>query len=130
MKFFKSLQNWANQVKKDGISLWFATKHPLTPWFAKAIAIFVVAYFLSPIDLIPDFIPILGYLDELLLLPVLIWLVLKLLPSHILAECRSNAEEWRRTHQLQPFSLLGAFLVVFLWTLICFALWHWYFRPE
>jgi uncharacterized membrane protein YkvA (DUF1232 family) len=64
MTFLKDLQNWAQQIKRDGISLWFASKHPLTPWYAKAIGFFVVAYALSPIDLIPDFIPILGYVDD------------------------------------------------------------------
>lgn len=130
MTFLKDLQNWAQQIKRDGISLWFASKHPLTPWYAKAIGIFVVAYALSPIDLIPDFIPILGYLDDVLLLPVLIWLVLKLLPPEVLAECRAKAEEWTKDNQPKPISLMGALLVVFFWFGGCFAIWHWYLQPN
>jgi len=128
MTFRQDLQNWAQQIKRDGISLWFASKHPLTPWYAKAIGIFVVAYALSPIDLIPDFIPILGYLDDVLLLPVLIWLVIKLIPPYVLAECRAKAEAWIRDNQDKPISLMGALLVVFFWFGCCFALWHWNFQ--
>ena len=57
---------WAKKVKRDGVTLWFATKHPGVPWYSKALGAFVVAYALSPIDLIPDFIPVLGYLDEVI----------------------------------------------------------------
>ena len=67
------LKNWAKQIKRDGVTLWFAGKHPATPWYAKALGVFVVAYALSPIDLIPDFVPVLGYVDDVLLLPGLIW---------------------------------------------------------
>ena len=71
MQLFDTLARWAQRVKQDGLMLWFACKHPQTPWLAKAIAAVAVAYALSPIDLIPDFIPVLGYLDEALLLPAL-----------------------------------------------------------
>ncbi len=74
MTIGETLKNWARRIKRDGVTLWFAGKNPQTPWNAKALGIFVVAYALSPIDLIPDFIPILGYVDDVLLLPVLIWL--------------------------------------------------------
>ncbi len=60
------LKAWAKQIKRDGVTLWFAGKHPDTPWYAKALGLFVVAYALSPIDLIPDFIPVLGYVDDIL----------------------------------------------------------------
>lgn len=66
------LKQWATQITRDGMTLWFAAKQPSTPWYAKALGVFVVAYAFSPIDLIPDFIPVLGYLDDLLLLPGLI----------------------------------------------------------
>lgn len=86
------LKTWARRIKRDGLTLWFAGKHPRTPWHAKALGMFVVAYALSPIDLIPDFIPVLGYLDDVLLLPGLIWLTIKLLPPDVLQECRSQAD--------------------------------------
>jgi uncharacterized membrane protein YkvA (DUF1232 family) len=75
-----SLQVWARKVKRDGITLWFAGRHPATPWYAKALGLFVVAYALSPVDLIPDFIPVLCYLDDVLLLSGLILLTIRLLP--------------------------------------------------
>jgi len=120
-----SLRTWAKRIKRDGVTLWFAGKHPRTPWYAKALGLFVVAYALSPIDLIPDFIPILGYLDDVILLPVLIWLTIKLLPPDVLAECRAQAEEWMRSAGAKLKSRFGAVLIVTLWLAIGTALWFW-----
>lgn len=69
MSISTTMKTWAKRIKRDGVTLWFAGKHPRTPWYAKALGLFVVAYALSPIDLIPDFIPVLGYLDDVILLP-------------------------------------------------------------
>jgi len=115
MRITDRLRTWARRVKRDGVTLWFALRHPLTPWHAKALGVFVVAYALSPIDLIPDFIPVLGYVDDVLLLPALIWLAIRLLPPPVLAECRLRADEWMRTRGARPTSRLGAVLVVLLW---------------
>lgn len=79
VSFIDALRRWARQLKRDVLALWFARRHPQTPWHAKALGAFVVAYALSPIDLIPDFIPVLGFLDDVILLPGLIWLTLRLL---------------------------------------------------
>ena len=79
-----TLRIWAKRIKRDGVTLWFAGKHPKTPWYAKALGLFVVAYALSPIDLIPDFIPVLGYVDDVLLLTGLIWLTVQLLLPDVL----------------------------------------------
>ena len=76
----------------------------------------MVAYALSPIDLIPDFIPVLGYVDDVLLLPALIWLSIRLLPSSVLEECRAKADEWMRIQGAKPTSRLGAVLIVLLWS--------------
>ena len=84
MGISNTLKIWAKRIKRDGVTLWFAGKHPKTPWYAKALGLFVVAYALSPIDLIPDFIPVLGHVDDVLLLPGLIWLTLQLLPPDVL----------------------------------------------
>lgn len=73
--FATQLRKWAARIKCDGVTLWFASKHPATPWYAKALGMFVLGYALSPIDLIPDFIPVLGYVDDVLVLPSLIWFV-------------------------------------------------------
>lgn len=120
-----SLRRWAKQVKRDGLTLWFAGKHPATPWHAKALGFFVIAYALSPIDLIPDFIPVLGYVDDILLLPALIWLTVRLLPSEVLDECRAAADAWMNSKGAKPTSRLGAVLIVVLWIGLGAALWFW-----
>ncbi|WP_312781796.1 YkvA family protein [Acidovorax temperans] len=127
-----TLRMWAKRIKLDGVPQWFAGKHPKTPWYAKALGLFVVAYALSPIDLIPDFIPVLGYVDDvlllLLLLPGLIWLTLQLLPPDVLTECRGQADAWMQRQDAKPRSMAGAVLVVALWLLVGSALWVW-LRP-
>ena len=84
MNIVAAIAAWARSVKRDVIMLWFARRHPDTPLLAKALCIFAAAYALSPIDLIPDFIPVLGYVDDALLLPALIWLAVRLLPGHVM----------------------------------------------
>ena len=123
-----TLRMWAKRIKRDGVTLWFAGKHPKTPWYAKALGLFVVAYALSPIDLIPDFIPVLGYVDDVLMLPSLIWLTLQLLPPDVLTECRGHADAWMQTQGAKPRSMAWAVLVVALWLLVGAALWVW-LRP-
>ncbi|NUZ08482.1 YkvA family protein [Piscinibacter koreensis] len=119
------LKGWAKRIKRDAVTLWFARKHRATPWYAKALGFFVVAYALSPIDLIPDFIPVLGYVDEVLLLPGLIWLTIRLLPAQVLADCRNRADEWMTTQGSRPASRVGAALIVVLWVVFGVALWVW-----
>ena len=123
MNFSENLKVWANRIKRDGVTLWFAGKHPGTPWFAKALGLFVVAYALSPIDLIPDFIPVLGYVDDILLLPALIWLTVKLLPELVLAECRVQADAWMTEKGSKPSSRAGAIMIIVLWIALGIAAW-------
>jgi uncharacterized membrane protein YkvA (DUF1232 family) len=116
------LAHWrqrARRLKREILALYLATRHPRTPWFAKAIAVIVVAYAFSPLDLIPDPIPILGYLDDLLLLPLGIWLVLRLIPPGVMAECRAQANLLEG--QRRPTSWLAAAVIILLWLLV--ALW-------
>ena len=120
-----TLKRWAKKLKRDGITLWFARRHPLTPWYAKALALFVVAYALSPLDLIPDFIPVIGYLDDLLLLPGLIWLTIRLLPDEVLADCRRQADDWVASNAAKPRSWAGAAVIVLIWLGVAAALWKW-----
>lgn len=125
--FAESLRAWAKRIKRDGLTLWFARKHPRTPWHAKALGAFVVAYALSPIDLIPDFIPVLGYLDDVLLLPALIWLAVRMIPAEVLAESRRQADAWLASAAARPRSLAGAIAIVVLWV-VCgamLAFWVW-----
>ena len=124
------LREWARRFKRETVALWICTRHPRTPRLAKVLAVAVVAYALSPIDLIPDFIPVLGYLDDLLIVPLGIWLVLKLVPGDVMAECRAEAdlrmEEWRSA----PKSRLAAAVIGFLWlaalALLLWLAWRWW----
>jgi len=125
----EKLKKWAKKVKRDGVTLWFAIRHPRVPWYSKALGGFVVAYALSPIDLIPDFIPILGYLDDVILLPGLIFLTIRTLPGPILAECRQQADEWMTVEGKKPTSKLGLLLILTIWLGVTWALWHWIFSP-
>lgn len=125
MQLFDTLERWTKRVKQDGLMLWFACKHPQTPWLAKAIAAVAVAYALSPIDLIPDFIPVLGYLDEALLLPAMVWLAVKCLPKAVKDECQRQAQAWLETHDAKPVNAWGIVWVVFMWGIFCWLLWRW-----
>jgi uncharacterized membrane protein YkvA (DUF1232 family) len=120
---------WARRIKRDAITLWFARRHPRTPWHAKALGLFVVAYALSPIDLIPDFIPVLGYLDDVVLLPALIWLTVRMLPTDVLAECRQQAEDWMMRAGTKPRSAGGGVLIVVLWVAAGVVLLWWLAAP-
>ena len=118
------LRGWARRLKRDGVTLWFACRHASTPWYAKALGVFVVAYALSPIDLIPDFVPVLGYVDDVLLLPGLIWLTIRLIPAPVLAECRERADAWMQSAGSRPTSRWGAALVVAVWIAAAAGAWY------
>jgi uncharacterized membrane protein YkvA (DUF1232 family) len=107
----EAAKRWARAIKRDVHAVWLAARHPATPWHAKALAIAVAAYALSPIDLIPDFIRVLGYLDDLVIVPLGILAVTKLVPAPVLAACRAAAEAAER----RPRSLAGAAAIVVLW---------------
>ena len=126
MPVLQATRDWARRIKRDAVTLWFAKSHPRTPWAAKALGVFVVAYALSPIDLIPDFIPVLGYLDDVILLPVLIWCTVRLLPPDVLAECRQQAEAWIAADKAKPRSKGGAVLVVAVWLALAAGLYWWW----
>ncbi len=108
------------------MTLWFAYRDARTPFAVKLLCVFVVAYALSPIDLIPDFVPVLGYLDEALLLPGLIWLAVKLLPTVVLEDSRTRAEDWMAEQGRKPISKAGAVLVLLVWLLAGYGLWLWW----
>jgi uncharacterized membrane protein YkvA (DUF1232 family) len=107
--------------------LWFACRHPDTPWMARAICVLVVAYALSPIDLIPDFIPVLGYLDELLLLPALIWFAVQLLPATVIEASRAESANWITEGRMKPRSYAGAVAVAMLWIVGLLGCGYWFF---
>lgn len=125
MRWLKITRLWALRTRGDAMTLWFALRHPATPWYSKALAILTVAYILSPIDLIPDFIPVLGFLDDIILVPILIWATMRTLPSSVRADSKQRALEWSERKQAKPRSKAGAVLVVLVWIAIAalIALW-------
>jgi len=108
------LKHWARTVKRDAISLWIAARDPRTPWYAKAIAALVAGYALSPIDLIPDFIPVIGYLDDAVVVPLGILVAVRLIPANLMEEFRAEAD--RRANR--PTSRLGAAIIVLTWIVV------------
>jgi len=113
MALLELLKRQARQLKRETYALYLAARHPATPWYAKLLIAAVVAYALSPIDLIPDFVPILGYLDDLLLLPIGIALAIRLLPPAVMAECRARAQEVALNGK--PVSRGAAAVIVMIW---------------
>ena len=104
------LRGWARSIKRDVHALYLSARDPRVPWYAKAVALVVAAYALSPIDLIPDFIPILGYLDDIILVPLGILFAVRLIPPEILAEHRATATETRL-----PGSRGAAIFIIAVW---------------
>lgn len=112
----EKLKGWAKRLKTNISALFLAYKRNDVKWYAKAAAIAAVGYALSPIDLIPDFIPVIGYLDDLIILPALVWLAVKLIPPEIMAQCRQEAEGmWKNG---KPKKWKYAVPVIIIWLLI------------
>jgi len=124
------LKSWAAALKREALVLWFASRAPRAPWYAKWLAVFIVAYALSPIDLIPDFIPVIGFLDEVILLPGAIWLTLKLMPQQVLLDARARALAWLEAHRPKPRNWIAGALIVLLWVVVLWGLWAWLIRPR
>lgn len=114
------LRQWAFVIKQDIMALYFAVKDPKTPTLAKIIGACVVVYAFSPIDLIPDFIPVLGLLDDLILLPIGIILTVKLIPSGIMADARYRALQV--TNLKHPHSWIAAVIIIMVWSMLFFML--------
>ena len=108
---FERLKAWARAIKRDVVALWLAARDPRVPLAAKVVAGMVAAYALSPIDLIPDFIPVLGYLDDLILVPAGIWLVVRLIPADLMREFRTGAE----ARAERPQSQAAVLVIIGLW---------------
>jgi uncharacterized membrane protein YkvA (DUF1232 family) len=111
------IRQWVRRLKTEVYALYLAYKDPRVPWYARALAAVVVGYALSPIDLIPDFIPVFGYLDDVILVPLGIALVIRLIPPEVLDECRQRA----RTLEYKPVNKTAAAVVVLIWLLLAAA---------
>ena len=119
------LHSWLEKLKAEVVTLWFCSRHPRSPLIAKALAVALVVYAFSPIDLIPDFIPVLGYLDDLLILPLGVWIVVKLIPDEVMTECRTQAAAWLAERRPKPTSYIGAILIAALWLALLWLAWRW-----
>jgi uncharacterized membrane protein YkvA (DUF1232 family) len=114
------LKSWARSVRRDVHALYLAGRDPRVPWYAKTLAVVVAGYALSPLDLIPDFIPVVGYLDDLILVPIGILVVIRLIPADIMAEHRAAAA----AAQDRPVSRVAAVAIIFVWA-VALALSGW-----
>jgi uncharacterized membrane protein YkvA (DUF1232 family) len=109
---FDRIKVWARALKRDAYAVYLAARDPDTPWYVKVLAAVVAAYAFSPIDLIPDFIPVLGYLDDLILVPLGIWLVVALIPEQAMANYRAKADElMQRPHD----GKIAAIAIIAIW---------------
>lgn len=117
---FERWKKWAAALKRETLVVYAALPDPRTPWYAKVAAGIVVAYALSPIDLIPDPIPVLGYLDDLLLIPLGLWLVRKLISEAVMTDCRAAVENGAM--KVGRVGLIGAMVVIGLWLLAAVGL--------
>lgn len=110
------LKSWARAIKRDVVALWLAARDPRVPWYAKAVAGVVAAYALSPIDLIPDFVPVIGYVDDLVIVPLGIMLAIRLIPANTMDALRANAAD-----QAKPTSRVGLIVVLAIWVVTIVA---------
>jgi len=108
----------ARALKKEAYAITLAARDPRTPWYVKALIFFVVAHTFSPIDLIPDFIPVLGYLDDLIITPGGIWLAVRLIPSEVMLEARATAATYDVDRSVGK---VGAMLIILLWIIALVA---------
>lgn len=116
---FAKIKAWARNLKRQIFILYYACKDTRVPWYVNAFTVCVVAYAFSPIDLIPDFIPILGYLDDVILLPLGIMLALKMIPKDVLSDCEVKAEEMMKNGKQKNW-IVGS-IIVLIWCII--AVW-------
>jgi len=125
MPFLEEFKKRVRHLKAETYALYLAARHPQTPWYAKLLVAGIVAYAFSPIDLIPDFIPVLGYLDDLILIPLGIAMAIKMIPPDVLAECRAKATNAAGG---KPVSRAAAAVIVAIWVLVAALLSLWAYQ--
>ena len=119
-----ALKKWANSLKKNTYALYLVSKDPRVPFLAKILIGLVMAYALSPIDLIPDFIPVIGLLDDLLLLPLGIWLAIRLIPQPVWKECQSMAEQQTANMPTNRY-IATVIIIIWIFAIAAFIYWLW-----
>jgi uncharacterized membrane protein YkvA (DUF1232 family) len=124
---FTRIRDIVRSLKRNITALYFAYLDPRTPWYAQTFILVVVAYALSPIDLIPDFVPVLGYLDDILLLPFGIWLALRLIPPPVMVDAHKQAA--LHPHIEGSLGRVAAVFIVAIYFLLALWLWFAFFRP-
>ena len=119
MKIIKLLKQKTKELKTEIYALYLAYKDPRVSWYKKAFLVLIIAYAINPLDLIPDFIPILGYLDDLIIIPLGIYLALKMIPKEILVECREKAKN-------EPIKMKArwviAAIIIFIWLILAYLI--------
>jgi uncharacterized membrane protein YkvA (DUF1232 family) len=123
MKLFLKLKEQASRLKNELHALWLAYSDPRTPWLARLLIVCIIAYALSPIDLIPDPIPIIGHLDDLILLPLGITLAIRMIPDSVMADCRERARQASFDRPSQ-WKWIGTGFVVIVWLSIVIWVWR------
>ena len=126
MYFFAKINQQARQLKSETYTLYFAARDHRTPWYAKLLVAAIVAYAFSPIDLIPDFLPVIGYLDDLILIPLGIALAIKLIPQSILIECRARAME--AIENDKPVSWIAGIVIILIWLILIIIFGFWIYE--
>lgn len=130
----EQLKSRARALKKEAYAIYIAARDPRTPWYVKALIFFVVAHTFSPIDLVPDFIPVLGYLDDLIITPGGLWLAVRLIPAEVLAEARATAATpaWSvRSRRLdRSVGKVGAVLIVLVWIIVMIGIVYLFLRSN
>ena len=116
MTTFAGFKQRVRELKSETFALYLAARHPRTPWYAKLLVAGIVAYAFSPIDLIPDFVPVLGYVDDLILIPIGIAFAIKLIPPSVMDECRALASE--AMAKGKPVSGIAASIIVGIWLVL------------
>jgi len=127
MAFLDRLKDRARILKRETLALYLAARDPRTPWYAKVLAVAIVAYALSPVDLIPDFIPVLGYLDELVLIPAGIALVIRLIPPEVMEDAHARAGDV--LDRAKKTAVWAAVVIVAIWALVAWVVIRWAMSP-
>ncbi|GHB87708.1 YkvA family protein [Persicitalea jodogahamensis] len=121
----QKIKQWARELKRKLIIMHLAQQDKRTPWYAKALILTIIAYALSPVDLIPDFVPVLGLLDDLILLPISIYLVIKLIPSQVIRDATQRAESYEWSKERNWFGLV---FIMAVWVVSAFFLYQYFAR--